>query len=516
MKKIVRHLSVMFILWGLTFCSLLSCGNKQKEIYVTSCLFPEGVSVDEKARLAAHVVPSDRQLAWQQMEFTCFICYGVNTFTDKEWGTGKEDPSVFNPTELDARQWARTAKEAGMKMILLTCKHHDGFCLWPSAYTDFSVASTPWKDGKGDLVREVADACKEYGLKFAVYLSPWDMNHPDYGTEQYNDYFVNQLTELLTQYGRVDEVWFDGACGEGPNGKKQEYDFMRYYELIRRLQPQAVIAVMGPDVRWVGTESGYGRDTEWSVLPAAISSLTAIAESSQQEAGSGTFLPEGDKMAQDLGSRTLLADAKGAIWYPSEVDVSVRPGWYYHASEDTSVKTPQKLIDIYYSSVGKNSLLLLNLPPDKRGLIHENDYASLMNMKRILGKTFEKNLLENAVSSVGEIGDLTDGRLETYWQGSGKTNTIEISFEGEQEFDRLLLQENITEGQRIEEFVLECRVDTEWIPVAEGTTVGYKRILRFDPVRCSEARIVIKESRDIPQISEIGFYKASEEETAKE
>ena len=291
---------------------------------------------------------------------------------------------------------------------------------------------------------------------------------------------------------------------------------MRYYELIRRLQPQAVIAVMGPDVRWVGTESGYGRDTEWSVLPAAISSLTAIAESSQQEAGSGTFLPEGDKMAQDLGSRTLLADAKGVIWYPSEVDVSVRPGWYYHASEDTSVKTPQKLIDIYYSSVGKNSLLLLNLPPDKRGLIHENDYASLMNMKRILGKTFEKNLLENAVSSVGEIGDLTDGRLETYWQGSGKTNTIEISFEGEQEFDRLLLQENITEGQRIEEFVLECRVDTEWIPVAEGTTVGYKRILRFDPVRCSEARIVIKESRDIPQISEIGFYKASEEETAKE
>ncbi|RHR43275.1 alpha-L-fucosidase [Parabacteroides sp. AF18-52] len=500
------------LLLGLAFCSLLSCGNQQKEIYVTSCLFPEGVTADEKARLAAHVVPSDRQLEWQQMEFTCFICYGVNTFTDAEWGTGKEDPSVFNPTELDARQWARTAKDAGMKMILLTCKHHDGFCLWPSAYTDFSVASTPWKDGQGDLVREVADACKEYGLKFAVYLSPWDMNHPDYGTEQYNDYFVNQLTELLTQYGRVDEVWFDGACGEGPNGKKQEYDFMRYYELIRRLQPQAVIAVMGPDVRWVGTESGYGRDTEWSVLPAAVSSLTAIAESSQQETGSGTFLPEGDKMAQDLGSRTLLADARGVIWYPSEVDVSIRPGWYYHASEDTSVKTPQKLIDIYYSSIGKNSLLLLNLPPDKRGLIHENDISSLMNMKRILGKTFEKNLLKKAVSSTGEIGDLTDGRLETYWQGSGKTNTIEISFEGEEEFDRLLLQENITEGQRIERFTLECQVGDTWQMVTEGTTVGYKRILRFAPVRCNKVRIVVSESRDLPQLSEIGFYKASEEE----
>lgn len=517
MKTIVGNLYAGCVMLSLLF---VGCGRQQggsnadgqKEIYITSCLFPENASADEKARLAAHVVPSERQLEWQKMEFTCFICYGVNTFTDAEWGTGKEDPSVFNPTELDARQWARTAKEAGMKMILLTCKHHDGFCLWPSAYTDFSVASTPWKEGKGDLVRDVADACKEYGLKFAVYLSPWDMNHPDYGTEKYNDYFVNQLTELLTQYGRVDEVWFDGACGEGPNGKKQEYDFMRYYTEIRRLQPQAVIAVMGPDVRWVGTESGYGRDTEWSVLPAAASSLASIAESSQQEAGSGTFLPEGDKMAQDLGSRSLLADAKGAIWYPSEVDVSIRPGWYYHASEDSSVKTPQKLIDIYYSSVGKNSLLLLNLPPDKRGLIHENDISSLKNMQRILGKTFEKNLLENAVLSSGKTAELTDNDLKTYWQGSGEANTLEISFKDEQVFDRLLLQENITEGQRIERFVLECLTSDGWQTVAEGTTVGYKRILRFAPVRCNKARIIINEARDVSQLSEIGFYKASEEE----
>lgn len=517
MKTIVGNLCAGCMMLSLLF---LGCGRQQggsnadgqKEIYITSCLFPENVSADEKARLAAHVVPSERQLEWQKMEFTCFICYGVNTFTDVEWGTGKEDPSVFNPTELDARQWARTAKEAGMKMILLTCKHHDGFCLWPSAYTDFSVASTPWKEGKGDLVRDVADACKEYGLKFAVYLSPWDRNHPDYGTEKYNDYFVNQLTELLTQYGRVDEVWFDGACGEGPNGKKQEYDFMRYYTEIRRLQPQAVIAVMGPDVRWVGTESGYGRDTEWSVLPAAVSSLNAIAESSQQEAGSGTFLPEGDKMAQDLGSRSLLTDAKGAIWYPSEVDVSIRSGWYYHASEDSSVKTPQKLIDIYYSSVGKNSLLLLNLPPDKRGLIHKNDISSLKNMQRILGKTFEKNLLENAVLSSGKTTELTDNDLKTYWQSSGEANTLEISFKDEQVFDRLLLQENITEGQRIERFALECLTSDGWQTVAEGTTVGYKRILRFAPVRCNKARIIITGSRDIPQLSEIGFYKASEEE----
>lgn len=504
---IINHLC-----FSMALCCLLSCGNKRQETYVTSCSFPEGTTGEEKVRMAAHIVPSKRQLEWQKMESTCFICYGINTFTDKEWGTGKEDLSLFNPTELDAGQWARTAKEAGMKMLLLTCKHHDGFCLWPSEYTDFSVEATPWKEGKGDLVREVADACKEYGLKFAVYLSPWDMNHPDYGTERYNDFFVNQLTELLTKYGRVDEVWFDGACGEGPNGKKQEYDFMRYYEVIRRLQPEAVIAVMGPDVRWVGTESGYGRDTEWSVLPALATSLSDIAKSSQQEAGSGTFLPIGDKMGKDLGSRKLLADAEGAIWYPSEVDVSIRPGWYYHTKEDSLVKSPQKLIDIYYSSIGKNSLLLLNLPPDKRGLIHENDVRSLNGMVRILNDTFHTNLLKSTKASSANVDMLTDGKLETYWQGKSDTGVIEISFDEKQRFDRLLLQENITEGQRVEDFVLECRIDNQWKAVAEGTTIGYKRILRFAPVETDKVRIVIRQSRDLPQIAELGFYMASEEE----
>lgn len=485
---------------------------KEKEYHVTSCLFPEGISTAEKACMAAHVVPSDRQLKWQQMEQTCFICYGINTFTDKEWGTGKEDPALFAPTALDAGQWVKTAKEAGMKMVLLTCKHHDGFCLWPSEYTRFSVASSPWKEGKGDLVRDVSEACAREGIKFAVYLSPWDMNHPDYGTEKYNDFFVNQLTELLTKYGKVDEVWFDGACGEGPNGKKQEYDFKRYYNVIRQLQPNAVIAVMGPDVRWVGTESGYGRDTEWSVIPASISSLTAIAESSQQESGSGTFLPEGDKMKNDLGSRDLLAEAKGVVWYPSEVDVSIRPGWYYHEAEDSQVKSPQKLIDIYYSSVGKNSLLLLNLPPDKRGLIHENDVHNLNEMQRVLKETFASNKVKQGKCVLGDIAGLTDHKLETYWEGSLDKNKIEIMFDKEQEFDRLVLQENITQGQRIESFALECLINGNWVAAAEGTTVGYKRILRFDPVRCEKIRIHIRASRDLPQISEVGIYQSSIEE----
>lgn len=509
----MKVLFVNCLLLGMLFCSFLSCVDKPKERYITSCSFPKGMAVEEKVKKAAHVVPSERQLEWQKMEFTSFICYGINTFTDREWGTGSEDPSLFNPTDLDARQWAKTAKEAGMKMILLTCKHHDGFCLWPSRYTDFSVKSTPWKEGKGDLVHEVADACKEYGLKFAVYLSPWDMNHPDYGTDRYNDFFVNQLTELLTQYGRVDEVWFDGACGEGPNGKKQEYDFKRYYEVIRRLQPEAVIAIMGPDVRWVGTESGYGRDTEWSVMPASATNLSDIAESSQQAAGSGTFLPAGDMQQKDLGSRALLADAEGVIWYPSEVDVSIRPGWYYHEKEDSRVKSPQKLIDIYYSSIGKNSLLLLNLPPDKRGLIHENDIHSLKEMRRILDDTFRHNLLSSGKSTPVDADVFTDGVLETYWQGESEKDMIEISFDGKKRFDRLLLQENITEGQRIEKFVLEGWIDSEWERIAEGTTVGYKRILRFDPVETEKVRVVVNESRDLPQIAEIGFFKASDEET---
>lgn len=503
------------LLSGMLLISLSACNTPKKEVYVTSYIFPDNIGADQKARLAGHVVPSARQLDWQKMEQTCFICYGINTFTDKEWGTGKEDPALFNPTDLDAGQWVKTAKEAGMKMVLLTCKHHDGFCLWPSEYTQFSVASSPWKEGKGDLVREVADACSQQGLKFAVYLSPWDMNHPDYGTEKYNDFFVNQLTELLTKYGKVDEVWFDGACGEGPNGKKQEYDFKRYYSVIRQLQPEAVIAVMGPDVRWVGTESGYGRDTEWSVIPASINNLTSIAESSQQEAGSGTFLPEGDKMKIDLGSRALLAEAKGVVWYPSEVDVSIRPGWYYHATEDSLVKSPQKLIDIYYSSVGKNSLLLLNLPPDQRGLIHENDVHSLSEMHRILKQTFGNNIMKQATSASGDIGNLIDNNLETYWQGSLENSSIELTFDEEREFDRLLLQENITEGQRIEDFALECLINDEWVIVAEGTTIGYKRILRFAPVRCEKARILVRGTRDVPQISEVGFYKSSPEEGLK-
>lgn len=458
---------------------------------------------------AATLTPSPRQLRWQQLELTAFFHFGVNTFTGKEWGTGKEDPQVFNPTSLDAKQWVRTAKEAGIKQVILTAKHHDGFCLWPSKYTAHSVKSSPWKNGKGDVVKEVAEACKEYKIGFGIYLSPWDMNSPVYGSEAYNDYFVNQLTELLTQYGRVDEVWFDGANGEGPNGKKQVYDFSRWYELIRKLQPEATIAIMGPDVRWVGTETGYGRETEWSVVPANNLDQSAIAANSQQGLA---FKPQGDMMGDDLGSRDKLKNVKGLVWYPAETDVSIRPGWFYHSEEDSKVKSPEKLLDIYYNSVGKNSVLLLNIPPDTKGLVNESDVKALQGWKHLRDETFSINLAKNAIvkTTGGKNGkNMLDGNYNTFWISSATDTTASIEFDLKETktFDVLSLQENIQIGQRIEQFVLEYWDGSEWKKATEGTTVGYKRLLRFTPVTANKVRLRILSARLNPTISEVGLYK---------
>ncbi len=386
-----------------------------------------GDSEKEIIRKAATVAPSPRQLRWQELEVTGFIQFGLNTFTTKEGGDGKENPQLFNPTQLDARQWARVCKEAGIRQIILTAKHHDGFCLWPSKYTEHSVKNSPWKNGKGDVVKEIADACKEYGLGLGVYLSPWDRNSSYFGdSAKYNDYFINQLTELLTNYGKIEEVWFDGANGEGPNGKKLVYDFNRWYAHIRKLQPDAVIAVMGPDVRWVGTESGYGRETEWSVLPADAMVQESIASNSQKQAG---FAPM-NLMEDDLGSRKKILQSKSLVWYPAETDVSIRPGWFYHPNEDTAVKSPAKLMDIYYSSVGRNGVLLLNIPPDKRGLIHENDAQNLREWKLLRDATFSNNLV-NASRIKGdskEKRNAMDGNLRTAWTTNRKDTAGNVEF----------------------------------------------------------------------------------------
>jgi alpha-L-fucosidase len=500
-------------LLGFLFLTFLIAEARQLSNYT---IIKPGDTPEQIVRKAAVVTPSPRQLVWQQNEFIAFVHFGMNTFMDREWGQGNEDPATFNPTDLDARQWVRVIKDAGMKLLIVTAKHHDGFCLWPSKYTEHSVRNSPWKHGTGDVVADVAQACKEAGIGFGVYLSPWDRHEKSYGdTPVYNEHFRNQLRELLTNYGEVAEVWFDGACGEGPNGKRQEYDWQSYYKLIRELQPRAVIAIMGPDVRWVGTESGYGRETEWSVLPGVVQQLDSIAASSQQNPVDGAFVP-GDLMSEDLGSRDKIKDAASLVWYPAETDVSIRPGWFYHASQDDLVKTPGKLADIYYSSVGRNSVLLLNIPPDKRGRINERDIIALKGLRTILDQTFHTNLTiaAHVTASSEQTGHrgvaILDRNAESYWttEDGIEAATLEVRLARTLTFNRAMLQENITVGQRVEAFRLETWAGKSWREIARGTTIGYKRLLSFPNVTSSKVRIVIERSRTSPTLSSFGLFKA--------
>jgi len=330
-------------------------------------------TIDERL---VRIVPSPRQLRIQNMAFYAFVHFTVNTFTDKEWGDGTESPAIFDPRKLDAEQWVESIKAAGMTGLILTCKHHDGFCLWPSRYTDHTVAHSPYKAGRGDVVREVAQACRKGGIGFGIYLSPWDRHHPLYGTgKPYDDYFVAQLTELLTGYGDIFTVWLDGACGEGPNGKKQYYDWERYYRTVRTLQPDACIHICGPDVRWCGNEAGQTRPSEWSVVPARTADTEKVASLSQQSDDPSFRQRTIRAWDLDLGSREALRDENDLIWYPAEVNTSIRPGWFWHPSEDEQVKPLAQLIDIYEKSVGGNAMFLLNIPPTDEGLFHENDGA---------------------------------------------------------------------------------------------------------------------------------------------
>ena len=475
-----------------------------------------GESIESIVEKAANVVPSPRQLAWQQREFIGFLHFGVNTFTDREWGDGKESPAIFNPSALDARQWARAARDAGMKMLIVVAKHHDGFCMWPTKYTDHSVKSSPWKGGKGDVVGDVAAACREFGLKLGIYLSPWDRHEQCYGdSPRYNEHFRNQLRELLTTYVPVDEVWFDGACGEGPNGKRQVYDWQSYYKVIRECAPNAVIAIMGPDVRWVGTESGVGRETEWSVVPDLAQNADSIAAHSQQNPVDGGFIPH-DLRDNDLGSREKLKNARTLVWYPSETNCSIRPGWFYHAKEDSLVKTPQRLVETYFTSVGRNGVWLLNLPPDRRGLIHENDVKNLKAMREILERMFAVNIAGSTVATPSSTTKghpakhMLDKALETYWMPAPDdvAPSLTWAFPDDRTFDVLLVQECITVGQRIEAFRLDVWQNGVWKEVARGTTVGYKRLLRFPAVTTTKVRLVIEASRTTPTLAGIGLFKS--------
>ena len=459
--------------------------HAQETYYEKHVAFPVNATAEEKLDMASRLVPTPQQLEWQQMELTAFLHFGVNTFTGREWGDGTEDPNIFNPTELDCEQWVRTLKDAGFKMALITAKHHDGFCLWPTKTTRHSVASSSWKNGKGDVVRELRDACKKYGVKFGVYLSPWDRNASCYGdSPAYNQFFIEQLTELLTNYGEVHEVWFDGANGEGPNGKKQIYDWDAILKTIRRLQPKAVTAIMGDDVRWVGNEKGIGRETEWS---ATALTPGIYPRSGEQNKALGIY-----GKAKDLGGRDIVARATELFWYPSEVDVSIRPGWFYHADQDNQVKSLSHLADIYFKSVGYNSVLLLNIPPDLRGRINESDVQRLKEFSGYLKKTFARNYVLKG---------------DEAWHGTSGT-AREYDVQKDALVNAFMIQEDIPKGQRIESFLVEAYKDGAWIHLAEGTTVGYKRLVRFSDTRPERIRVTIRSARGVANVSAVGLFYA--------
>ena len=489
MKKLILSTALL--------AAICTAGQAQEtnDYYVKHVEFPQGATLEQKVDMAARLVPTPQQLEWQQMELTAFLHFGINTFTGREWGDGKENPALFNPTDFDAEQWVRSLKEAGFKMAILTAKHHDGFCLWPTKTTGHSVAASPWKDGKGDVVRELRDACDKYGIKFGVYLSPWDRNASCYGdSPKYNEFFIEQLTELLTNYGEVHEVWFDGANGEGPNGKKQEYDWTAILSTIRRLQPRAVTAIMGDDVRWVGNERGLGRETEWS---ATVLTPGTYARCEEQNKALGV-----KATSKDLGGRDMLVNAKELFWYPSEVDVSIRPGWFYHQQEDNQVKSLKHLTDIYFKSVGYNSVLLLNIPPDQRGRISDADVNRLKEFADYRKEIFADNRVK--------------GGLKAWTARPGDTRVYQLK--PKSEINVVMLREDISKGQRMEALTVEALTADGWNEIAKGTTVGYKRLIRIPAVEARQLRVKVDACRLAANISEVAAYYARplEESAAKE
>ena len=459
--------------------------------------------------LSIKIRPSARQLAFQQLEFYAFVHFTVNTFTDREWGDGTDPEACFNPVRLDVRQWAKSIQSAGMKGAILTCKHHDGFCLWPSKYTGHTVAGSPYLEGKGDIVREFSSACRESGLKFGIYLSPWDRNCKLYGQGRpYDDYFVNQLTELLENYGEIFCVWFDGACGEGPGGKVQRYDWNRYYEVIRKLQPNACINVCGPDIRWCGNEAGHTRKSEWSVVPKRTQDTEKIKEASQTEDDKEFRERKIRAQDEDLGSRNAIRGEEELVWYPAEVNTSIRPGWFYHGAEDGQVKSLEELIHIYENSVGGNATFLLNIPPDRNGVFHETDVRRLKELGDYIRNAYRHNLLEDADALENGAGGRlsSDDLCRDDYEASLKMNagdSVLLKWAAPQEIARIVLKEDITKSQRVEEFALYDGDDNE---IYRGTVVGYKRIIPLNPIHTNQIRLRLLDSRREAYLSFIGVY----------
>ena len=445
----------------------------------------------ERVERYISVLPSARQKTVQEHSFNTFIHYGINTFTGKEWGDGTAPASLFAPTAQDTDDWVRCAKSAGAAGVILTCKHHDGFCLWQTDTTDYSVRSSPYKDGKGDVVAEVAESCRKFGLKFGIYLSPWDRNSKFYGTDEYNDFYVRQLTELLTRYGDIFCVWLDGACGSYMDGRPcQRYDFERYYAVVRELQPGACISNCGPDIRWVGNEAGVTRPAEWNVVPAALADpYKAAAASQSEDAPFETKLGAED---EDLGSRTVLERCGELIWYPAEADVSIRPGWFFHDRQNRKVKSAEKLLSLWYKTVGGNCMLLLNVPPDRRGRIYEKDAATL----RELGER-----LKSAFAAKAECEDESLPSFEP-----AQSYAVTRKFTSPQRVDKAVVAEDIRFSQRVEKFALYALCGGVEKKVYEGTTIGHLKVALFEPTLCDGLKLEIASSRLEPHLERFDAY----------
>ncbi len=417
--------------------------------------------------------PSAEQLVWHRNELGLFIHFGMNTFTDREWGTGREDPALFAPLDLDARQWTRAARAAGFRSVLLTAKHHDGFCLWPTATTPHSVRSSPWRNGEGDLVQEVAQACRAERLGLGIYLSPWDRNAPAYGEgTRYNDFYCDQLTELLGRYGPITEVWFDGANGEGPDGRRQDYDWARIYQVVRRYQPSALIfSDAGPDLRWIGNEQGTAGDPNWCPVDPAV-------------------VPYPGATGPDVTDILQHGDPDGTVWRPGEADVSIRPGWFWHPAEDDSVRDGSGILDLYFLSVGRNAGLLLNVPPTRAGQLHERDLRSLAEFSELRGRIFQRDLTVGAIRIQSD-----DGRR------------IHLRLRNPVEFDVIQVQEDIRHGQVVSAHHVEALIRGQWRTVAEGTTIGSKRLHRVMPTPTTEIRLIIEGSIAVPRIGRVSLHR---------
>ena len=450
------------------------------------------------------IVPSENQLNYQQMEVIGFIHFTITTFYDKEWGYGDENPNRFNPLLLNVEQWVKTAKDGGIKELILTAKHHDGFCLWPSIFTEHSIKSSPYKNGQGDLVREFVNACRKYNIKVGLYLSPWDRNHKDYGKSEYIAYYKNQLNELLTNYGEINEIWFDGANGgDGYYGGAREkrvigddyYPWEEIFTTVRTLQPNCMIfSDAGPDIRWVGNENGHCGDTFWSTID---KTKLKIGRTDTKYLNTGE--PSGNK------------------WIVGECDVSIRPGWFFHSSEDAKVKSSAKIVDLYYQAVGKNGVLLVNIPPDSVGLINKTDSTNLLGFKNIIEETFKNNLIKGSIVSASSClsddkcfaaSNIVDESNDSFWAAKEGTSSalIEIEIKNPVTFNRFLIQEPIRFGQRISEFEISAFINNEWKVLSSASTVGYKRLLQFETTTSNKIRINIKNSISTPAISNLGLY----------